>query len=163
MTTTASERDTYYGAKDAAEEVFRMLTTEMFGCYLVGRGVDDQVELDPEIHQVLLRVVDALRQGKAVTVTPRAMTLTTQQAAELLGVSRPTVVKLMDDGRIPFERPGTHRRVRLEDVLDYRESRRRHQHAALDAFGPSEEEPVEVALERLQRVKAEAGRRRRAA
>ena len=84
--------------------------------FLSGSEAGDQVEIPHEVYQVLVKAVDAMRQGLAVTITPSSLTLTTQQAAELLGVTRPTVVKLLDEGRIPFEKPGTHRRVRLEDV-----------------------------------------------
>jgi len=58
-------------------------------------------ELPDEVYTVLVEVADALRAGRAVTVAPTSLRLTTSQAAELLGISRPTVVKLADDGQIP--------------------------------------------------------------
>ncbi|WP_433593224.1 helix-turn-helix domain-containing protein [Nocardia sp. CA-145437] len=73
----------------------------------------------------------ALSEGKAVTVAPLHTTLATQEAAELLGMSRPTFVKLLDSGAVPFTRPGRHRRVRLTDVLAYREYRRAERAAGL--------------------------------
>jgi len=99
--------------------------------FLAGAGVGDQVELPAEVHQILLQVVEAMQRGLAVTVSPQSRTLTTQQTAELLGVSRPTVVKLLDNGEIPFEKVGTHRRLRLTDVLEYRKARRTEQYDAL--------------------------------
>ncbi|WP_329027733.1 helix-turn-helix domain-containing protein [Streptomyces sp. NBC_01423] len=59
-------------------------------------------------------------------------TLTTQEAADLLGVSRPAFVKILDEGGLPYNRPGRHRRVLLSDVLDYREKRRTRRRRGLD-------------------------------
>ena len=73
-----------------------------------------------------------MRQGKATHVAPQNLLLTTQEAADLLGVSRPTLVKLLEDGAIPFDQPNRHRRVRLHDVLDFRTRRHAAQRAALD-------------------------------
>ncbi|MCW2649850.1 MAG: excisionase [Mycobacterium sp.] len=61
----------------------------------------------------------ALHAGKAVTIAPRSMTLTTQRAADLLGVSRPTVVCLINDGELAAERVGNRHRLVLDDVLAY--------------------------------------------
>ena len=52
----------------------------------------------------------------------RRATITTQQAADMLGISRPTLIRLLDSGRIPFERPGAHRRLRVDDVTAFRAS-----------------------------------------
>lgn len=90
-----------------------------------------RVALPAQILEVLLEVVRAMRGGRAITVAPHELRLTTQQASELLGISRPTLVKLLEDGQIPFEQPGRHRRVRLQDLLDYRERRRRERRDAL--------------------------------
>jgi excisionase family DNA binding protein len=131
--------------------------------FLMGSAPGDRVELPPEVYRVLRKVVDALNQGLAVTVAPLTQTLTTQQAADLLGVSRPTVIKLLDGGKIPYERVGTHRRVLLRDLLEYRERRRAEQYAALEATSVSleDEEDLNTALQQLREArKAVASRRR---
>lgn len=131
--------------------------------FLAGGEPGDQVELPAELYRVLTQVVDAFRKGLAVTVAPKSHTLTTQQAADLLGVSRPTVVKLLDAGKIPYERNGTHRRIMLGDLLEYREQRRAEQYAALEATAVDfdEEDDLTTTLEELRAArKAIAARRR---
>ncbi|MEO3742272.1 helix-turn-helix domain-containing protein [Plantactinospora sp. B5E13] len=131
--------------------------------FLAGATPGDRVELPAEIYGALRQVVEALQQGYAVTVAPRTHTLTTQQAADLLGVSRPTVVKLLDEGKIPFERVGTHRRVLLPDLLAYRERRRAEQYAALESTSVSidDEEDLDASLRRLRETRRVVARRRR--
>ncbi len=80
--------------------------------------------LPEELRRVLGAVAVAMHRGQAVTVAPRAMRLTTQQAADVLGISRPTLVKLLDEGRIPYETPNRHRRIRLVDLLAFQQARR---------------------------------------
>jgi excisionase family DNA binding protein len=127
-----------------------------------GSTAGDQVEIPSEIYDVLVKAVEAMRKGLAVTITPSSMTLTTQQAAELLGVTRPTLVKLLDAGKIPFEKPATHRRVRLEDVLAFKNERKAEQYAALASLGDIDDEDPAALIEDLKYARAEAGRRRRA-
>lgn len=92
----------------------------------------EHLVLPPEVFEVLRGVVEAMASGQAVTLAPVHQRLTTQEAAELLGISRPTLVKLLESGEIPFEQPGRHRRVRLVDVLAYRERASDERRAALD-------------------------------
>ncbi|MGH3562772.1 MAG: helix-turn-helix domain-containing protein [Mycobacterium sp.] len=101
-----------------------------------GRGVitcgDQSAELPAELADVLVRAVQALAEGQAVTISPHRTTLTTQEAAEILGVSRPTLVKLLKEDKIPFTQPGRHRRVQLADVLAFQEHQARARAEALD-------------------------------
>lgn len=91
-----------------------------------------RLDLTPELREVLAVAVIELAAGRHVTVEPVDRTLTTQEAAAVLGVSRPTLVKLLEAGEIPFERPGRHRRVRHGDLLAYRQRIGRQRRAALD-------------------------------
>lgn len=92
----------------------------------------ESVILPAEVFEVLRGVVDAMSQGQAVVVAPVHQRLTTQEAADLLGMSRPTFVKLLDAGEIPYDRPRRHRRVRLDDLLAFSERRSVESRAALD-------------------------------
>lgn len=131
--------------------------------FLAGSSSGDRVELPEELYRALRQVVEALQNGLAVTVAPRGQRLTTQQAADLLGVSRPTVIKLLDDGKIPYERIGTHRKIKLRDLLEYRERRRADQYAALDAMAVDidDEDDLETALEHLRAARKTVAERHR--
>lgn len=98
-------------------------------------GPDGQtVPLPLEAFRVLVSVAEAMREGKAITIAPIDQVLTTQEAADFLGISRPTLVKLLEAGEITFDRPaaGRHRRVRLQDLMAYQERRRSMRRTALD-------------------------------
>ncbi|WP_432789395.1 helix-turn-helix domain-containing protein [Brevibacterium sp. K11IcPPYGO002] len=158
------------GDEQQLGRVYDMLTAEKALSarprhYLVGGGDHDSVELPQEVYEVLLRVVDAMRKGLSVTVSPTSHVLTTQQAADLLSISRPTLIKALDEGQLPYTRSGTHRRIALTDVLDYRERRRRAQYAAIDALSVDVDETSDIdqALADLRRArKAVAAKRREA-
>ena len=131
--------------------------------FLAGAQEGDQVEVPEALHMVLLQVVEALKAGHAVTVAPQSSKLTTQQAADLLGVSRPTVVRLIDQGDLPAERIGSRRKVPLRELLDYRERRRRNQYDAIAATGvelDAEDDPAAV-QEQLRAIRQELADRRR--
>lgn len=133
--------------------------------FLAGAEEHEHVEIPEGVHRVLLQVLEAMQAGKAVTVAPQSKLLTTQQAADLLGVSRPTVVRLIDEGKIPAHTPGKRRRmVKLDDLLDYRARRREAQYRALlETAVDYDEEPEngEAAEEQFRRVRAEVAAERR--
>ena len=89
-------------------------------------------EIPASVYEILVDVVHHMAQGRAVSLEPVNAQLTTQQAAERLGVSRPHLVKLLEAGAIPFTRPGKHRRVRLQDLLDYQRRQAETRRQALD-------------------------------
>ena len=130
---------------------------------LAGPGSGEQVEIPAEVYGVLRQVIEAMSRGLAVTVVPRTQTLSTQQAADLLGVSRPTLIRLLERGQIPFEKPGSHRRVLLRDVLAYRDERREQQYRALDAtsLDIDEEEDIQSVLASLREARHKVASQRR--
>ena len=175
MSTTALKSETYvpreesrglaeiYDFLKAHENAGRGLPPSRY--FLAGAEAGEQVEIPAAIYPVLLQVIDAMRQGLAVTVSPQSMKMTTQQAADLLGISRPTLIKFLDEGRIPFEKIGAHRRVLLQDVLDFRELRRAAQYAALEATAVplEDEDDIRGTLADLKEARRVVSARRRSA
>jgi excisionase family DNA binding protein len=104
--------------------------TADFRARLVGPD-GESVELPEPMFNVLLQVAVAMKAGLAVTVAPHHLTLSTQEAADLLHISRTTLVRLLETGAIPFEKPSRHRKVRLDDLLDYRRRQRSQAEVAL--------------------------------
>jgi excisionase family DNA binding protein len=134
MSSSAPDRplqdETYLPDEDAAEIID-------FLSALGGRGRDAaeprprlagpdgrSVELPEQMFEVLLLVAAAMQAGLAVTVAPHHPLLSTQEAADLLRISRTTLVRLLETGAIPFEKPSRHRKVRLDDLLEYRRRQR---------------------------------------
>ena len=93
---------------------------------------NEEIPLPQEAFDVLLQVYEAMRRGLAIHVAPLNAQLTTQEAADYLGISRPTLVKLLESGSITFTKPGRHRYVRLDDLIAYAESVRARRAESLD-------------------------------
>jgi excisionase family DNA binding protein len=99
-------------------------------CQLVGPN-GEAITLPESVFYVLERVAEVLARGDSITLVPVGREVTTQQAADLLNVSRQYLVRLLDEGRIPFRKTGKHRRVRVEDVLSFKQTRDKDRRAGL--------------------------------
>ena len=136
--TTHQPRDNVVQAapeeKQALEQL-RHQIDEIFRRHRMARLVDsdgETTEIPESVFHALKLVVQSMAQGQTVTLVPHGKELTTQEAAGLLHVSRPHLIKLLDEGVIPHHKVGTHRRVRIEDVLAYREQRNTTRREKLD-------------------------------
>ena len=96
-------------------------------------GPDGEVVTLPKtVFELLRQLVGDLARGRAVSIVPVHAELTTQQAADLLNVSRPFLIKQLQAGKIPFRKVGTHRRIRMEELMAYRRQQSRERREALD-------------------------------
>lgn len=85
-------------------------------------------------------ILKAMSEGKPISIVPVAMEVTTQKAAEILGCSRPHIVKLLEDGEINFTKVGKHRRILFEDILKYKnEMKRKQKNLLIDIMSFDEE------------------------
>jgi excisionase family DNA binding protein len=100
---------------------------------LVGRnGV--RVEIPDAVFHLLAKAVRDLREGRSIVILQDKEVLTTQAAANFLGMSRPFLVSLLEEGKIPFHHVGTHRRVMLRDLMIYTKQRDQQRRKALDTM-----------------------------
>lgn len=105
---------------------------------------DRSVVVPTEAFELIVDILTHLANGHGVTVLPVEAELTTRQAADLLNVSRPHLTKLVDAGEIPHHRVGTHRRIRLDDLVAYK---RRRDEARRDALRELTREAQDLGIE----------------
>ena len=106
---------------------------------LVGPSKDG-VPIPSSLRRVLVAAARQLADGNGVSIMPVTAEVTTQQAANLLNVSRPFVIGLLDKGDIPFHKVGTHRRIRLRDLLAYKRRRDASRRAVIDRLATEAQE-----------------------
>lgn len=127
------------------EALFRLLDRaahakgQRAGCKLVGPA-GETIAIPTSVFLVLERVAEVMARGDSVTIVTVGQELTTQQAADILNVSRQYLVRLLDEGRIQFTKTGKHRRVRIEDVLEFKDKRDRERKGGLDELTRMSEE-----------------------
>ena len=95
-------------------------------------GAGDSVAIPAAAAALLERILAEMAQGNSVTLMPVHAELTTQQAADILKVSRPFLIERLEQGEIPFRLVGTHRRIRLADVTRFKEQSDRRRLDALE-------------------------------
>lgn len=123
--------------RDAANQLRQILAAHSNGSTKLYLTEPDkrgrtEVTLTPAMSSLLLEMLRHISAGDAVTLVPIHEMLTTQQAADLLNVSRPYLIGLLEKGEIDFSMTGRHRRIRAVDVFDYRRKRDEMRAAALD-------------------------------
>ena len=98
------------------------------------QGVVHPIRIPVSVLRVLVEILTEIGEGNGVSIIPIHAELTTQDAAEVLNVSRPFLDQLLECGKIPFHKIGTHRRVRYQDVVAYKELIDNERSRALDAL-----------------------------
>jgi excisionase family DNA binding protein len=87
----------------------------------------EKIKIPLSALKLLGDILKAMGQGKLISLVPIATEVTTQAAAEILGCSRPHLVKLLEDGKITFTKVGKHRRIKFDDIMNYRKQMKEQQ------------------------------------
>ncbi len=106
-----------------AKEVSRQLagsarTNKPLPMQISAKKKSEEILLPASAVQLLMRILNEMAQGNAITIFPQHAELTTQQAADVLSVSRPFLVKLVEQRKLPCKKVGRHRRIRFEDLME---------------------------------------------
>ncbi len=117
-----AERAELPGLRELVRQLDEIIERGGEGARLVG-SEGEEVDVPASALRALRLVAEGMAGSLTLSLIPHGKELTTQEAADLLHVSRPHLVKLLDEGTIPHHRVGTHRRVRIEDVLAYHAER----------------------------------------
>lgn len=101
---------------------------------------EETMQLPASAVKMLVRILDEMARGNAVTLIPVHAELTTQEAADMLNISRPSLIQLLDEGKIDYRKVGTHRRVRFEALMQYKRHADAERRAALDELAAYDQE-----------------------
>ena len=122
-------------AKESSEQLAQ--SSGLVSLRLEGKG---PIPLPKPALELLKEILAEMAKGNAVKLVPVHSELSTQQAAEILNVSRPYVIELLEKGSIPFRKVGTHRRIMLKDVMDYKHAWTQKRLNALDELSALDQE-----------------------
>lgn len=100
----------------------------------------EKIKIPLKALRLLANILKETSQGRPISIVPIATEITTQAAAELLGCSRPHLVKLLEEGEINFTKIGKHRRIKYQDVIDYKKKMKSEQRKLLIEIMKADEE-----------------------
>lgn len=128
-----------------AEETSRVLSSRLrskssLRLRVVGAPEDETVVIPASAVKMLVRILDEMGRGNTVKVIPVHAELTTQEAADMLSISRPSLIQLLDEGKVEYRKIGTHRRVRFESLIAYKRRAHAERLAALNELAAYDQE-----------------------
>lgn len=120
-------------AKESSRRLYKYAQQDRVTMTITGlEGVKEDVVLPGHVMDMLLQILTEISKGKAISIMPIGQELTTQEVANLLNVSRPHVIKLLESEQIPFHKVGSHRRVYLKDLVEFMNKNQKDRAQALD-------------------------------
>ncbi len=135
-------------ARASSRQLARLLGKQPVGSQLADFRLRVQADNEPEevvvipmsAFRLLTDILTQMARGNSITLMPIHAEITTQQAADILNVSRPFLIGLIDDGKIPCHKVGTHRRIRFDDLMAYKQNIIQERHAILDELAREAQE-----------------------
>ena len=118
--TLSSEAEAMLAKETSRVLASRTQTTDPLQLRLLDDPSAATVQIPASAVRMLIHILEEMARGNAVTLTPVYAELTTQEAADMLIISRPSLIQLLDEGKIEYRRVGTHRRVRFEALIAYK-------------------------------------------
>ena len=120
VTTLPSEAEVILAKETGRVLAARAQTTDPLRLRMLDDPGAGTVKLPASAVRMLIHILEEMARGNAVTLIPVHAELTTQESAEVLNISRPSLIQLLDEGKIEYRRVGTHRRVRFEALMAYK-------------------------------------------
>ena len=119
-------------ARNSGQQLARFASKNQPLTLRIADGTAGPIELPAGAVQLLMEILENMAAGRGVTIIPQNAELTTVQAAEILNVSRPFLIKLLESKKIPYRTVGKHRRVRMEEVMTFKAQIDHEREKALD-------------------------------
>lgn len=117
-----------------------MPTVEPLRLRFIDDPKDETIKLPATAVRILVRILEEMARGNAVTLIPVHTELTTQEASDMLNISRPSLIQLLNEGKIEYRRVGTHRRVRFDALMAYKKRVDAERRAALAELAAYDQE-----------------------
>jgi excisionase family DNA binding protein len=127
-------------AKETRQVLSRLSATSTLDLRAMNLAKEPTIRIPASAAHLLIQILDEMSRGNAVKLIPIHAELTTQEAADMLNISRPTLIQLLNEGGIEFRKVGTHRRVRFESVMRYKRQLDTERKAALAELSAYDQE-----------------------
>ncbi|MDQ2899862.1 MAG: helix-turn-helix domain-containing protein [Acidobacteriota bacterium] len=138
--TLPSEAEAVLAKETSRVLASRLTAADPLRIRVLGTSTEETVRVPASAVHMLVRILEEMAKGNAVTLIPVHAELTTQEAADMLNISRPSLIQLLDEGKIDFRKVGTHRRVRFESLLAYKRQADANRRAALAELAAYDQE-----------------------
>jgi len=118
-----------HGFQDVSQ---RMKSSRKRGVKIKIQETGEFITIPKKALSLLSTIIQNMAEGKTISIVPSNSEVSTQQAADMLNVSRPHLIKLLKAKKIPFKKVGSHRRILLKDIMEYKEQQAKEREAQLD-------------------------------